>query len=433
MRVIGNEKTRNNVIFGESKINIGDSVNIRKLNRELLNSRRNLLNLRLFSDVEILIDRWTNDNKINLVFFVKERWYIYPVPILELSGIRFSEWRDEFDYDFDRLSYGLALYHTNFTKRGDPLRLVYQNGFQKQYGIGYTLPGIDKERNFGVGFAVNYEKEKGTTVGASGNEYDGELFDYDVIESKSAAASISFRKDITRRHRLRLSVSDVEVADTIVSLNPNYFEPNETKQRFSSIGYYFSSENRNLAEYPTKGHSVFGAAIYDGLWAEDLNTFYMNMQYSKYHEINDKNYLSGAVYGQYLKDDDIPFTNLISKGMGQRDITRGYQSFRLFPKSFIGLKTEYRYDLVTKRFDNIPLLPDRFEPVPFRILPKAFVDAGHSFSDQFVNDNDLNNEFLLGYGVGFDIVTIYNTPFIFEIAHNRHGEFNFNVGIGKSF
>ena len=60
MRVVGNEKTRPQVVFGESKLRIGDTISIRELHTEMLWSRRNLMNLRLFNDVEILIDRWTN-------------------------------------------------------------------------------------------------------------------------------------------------------------------------------------------------------------------------------------------------------------------------------------------------------------------------------------------------------------------------------------
>ena len=433
MRVIGNERTKNQVVYGESKINIGDSISIKELHQELRDSRRNLLNLRLFNEVEILIDRWTNDNHIDLVFYVTERWYIYPLPILELTGIRFGEWRDEFNYDFDRVTYGLSAYHFNLTKRGDRLNLVYKNGFQENYKLAYTLPGIDRERNWGAGFGVEYAKEKGTRIGAVGNEYDSELFDFDVVESKRASFSISRRKDITRRHNLSFSYTDVEVGDTIVALNPNYFAENENQQQYSSLAYGVTIEQRNLAEYPTDGHSLQFGASYDGLWDEDLNTFYTNAQFTKYHELNARNYLSGALYAQYLNDDDIPFTNLTSKNMSQRDVPRGYQSYRIFPKSFIGIKTEYRYDLVTKKIQNIPILPDRFQPIPFRILPKAFLDVGHSFSDQFVAENELNDSFLIGYGVGVDVVTIYNTPLSMEFSNNHLGEFNVNFGIGKSF
>lgn len=433
MRVIGNEKTRSRVVFGESRINIGDTINIKQLHKELQDSRRNLLNLRLFTDVEILIDRWTNENKIDLVFFVKERWYVYPIPTLELTGIRFSEWRDDYDYDFDRLTYGLTLLHYNLTGRGDLLELVYKNGFQEEFEVGYSLPGIDRERNWGAGFTVHYANKKGATISSENNDYTSELFNFDVVESKGASVSISHREDITERHTLGFSFTDMSVHDTIINLSPNYFDFNENSQRFSSIFYNVKIEKRNLAEYPTNGYSIQASASYNGLWDNNLNTFFANAQITKYYELNERNYFSGALYGQFMHDKNMPFSNLIAYDLHQRDVPRGYQNYRLFPKNYIGLKTEYRYDLITKEFENIPFLPERFEPVPFRILPKAFIDLGHTFSNQYVTNNSLNNEFLLGFGIGVDVVTIYNTPFTFEISNNRMGELNFNLGIGKSF
>lgn len=433
MRVVNNEKTRDGVIFGESKLRIGDSISITRLNQELLDSRRNLLNLRLFNKVEILIDRWTNENHIDLVFDVKERWYLYPLPVLELTGITFREWGDNFDYDFDRLTYGLNLYHFNFTERGDTFRATWKSGFQRQLGAGYVLPGIDKQRNWGISGAFNHTENKGATVGANGNEYDSPLFNETVFESNSASIGIIRRKDIIRRHSLSFIYSDIHVSDSIINRNPNYFQPNENHQKKYGLLYGFTLERRNLIEYPTNGNSIRAFAGYDGLFTKELNIFSLNAVYNHYKELTPRHFISGSAIVSVVADEELPFSNLISYGLSSSQKPRGYDQYRLFPKKYYGIKSEYRYDLITKEWGNIPLLPDRFEPVPFRILPKAYLDIAHSFSNQYVENNPLNNEFLIGYGVGFDVVTIYNTPFLFEFGGNHLGEFNFDIGIGKSF
>lgn len=433
MRVIGNKHVNDGVVIEESKIEIGDEYELFELAKVLNNCQRNLTNLRLFNEVEILIDKWTDDNEINLVFFVNERWYIYPVPVLELTGIDFNEWRTDYDLDLSRLTYGFELLHANLTNRGDVLKLKAKTGFQKNLGFSYNLDALDKERNWGVGFGFDYKNNKGAIVSAINNEYNSQILDQNVYKSKDAFFAITNRKNVTQRHTIGIGYSNYNIADTLQQLSPNFFADNSTRQEYGNISYSFVLEERNLIEYPTEGHNVQALLSYDGLLSNDLDLFSFSSTIGNYKQILPRHYLSGSLNTRYIPSNDIPFFNLSRLAISDMKMPRGYQAYRVFPKNYATLKTEYRYDLVTKRFRNIPILPDRFEPVPFRVLPKAFADFGFTSSNQYIENNELNDDFLYSFGLGVDVVTIYNSPFSFELSQNHLGELNFNIGLGKSF
>jgi hypothetical protein len=66
------------------------------------------------------------------------------------------------------------------------------------------------------------------------------------------------------------------------------------------------------------------------------------------------------------------------------------------------------------------MLAKQFETAPFALYLRAYSDAG------YVRDNSLNplntklaNEFLLGGGLGLDMVTYYDLVFRLEYSINR--------------
>lgn len=431
IHVDGNEKTLDNVIMAESKINVGDTITLNQLAVELKKSKQNILNTRLFNDVKLLISDWS-DNAITLSITVDERWYIYPIPIFELTGISFSEWINEFDADFDRVSYGLKVTDRNVRKRAERLTFTGKTGFQTQLGAGYVFTGIDKKRQWGLGFSANTLKNKGALTNAVNNNLESRLFENTALEATQASVFATYRKVINRQHSLAFSVRSANISDSVLFENPNYFADNSKRQSFVRVGYSINMEHRNLVEYPTEGYNIFGNIGYEGIGSDGLDLFTTTIVGANYQKVGKKTFLSGAVIGRYISGNTIPLSNLTAKRLDD-DVIRGYENYNLFPESHFTLKSELRYNLVDKTFQKVPLLPKQFEPMPFKIYPKLFADVSKTSSDLFVANNPLNDELLYSFGVGVDVVSLYNIPFRLEFSSNHLKENNLSFSVGKSF
>jgi len=429
--VEGNEKTLDNVILAESKINVGDSITLNELAVELKKSKQNILNTRLFTEVKLLISDWS-DNKITLNISVKERWYIYPIPIFELTGISFSEWVNEFDSDLDRVSYGMRVRHNNVRKRAERLEFTGKAGFQTQLGLGYTFTGIDKRRRWGLGFGANTFRNKGAVLSAENNNFNSQLFEERALEVTQASVFTTYRKVVNRQHGFGLSLRTANISDSVLLNSTNYFSNNSSRQSFVSAGYVINLEHRNLVEYPTEGYNILGNVRYEGIGSDGLDLFTTSLQASTYSKVGKKTFLSGSVNTRLIAGETIPFSNLASKRLDD-ELIRGYENYNLFPKSHFTLKSELRYRLIDKRFQKVPLLPKQFEPMPFQVFPKLFADGSRTSSDLFVEQNPLNDDLLYSIGVGADIIVLYNIPFRVEFSQNHLKENNLSFGIGKAF
>lgn len=428
----GAKKVREKVIFSESKLQTGQSIPLKQLREELLASRQNLLNTRLFNDVELLIFKWTNENHVSIEFQVDERWYIYPIPVVELTGITVREWREEFDRDLDRLTYGISIDHNNLTGNADRLDLDLRGGFQRQARFTYLLTGVDKKRNWGLNFSGGHTQNRGASVNATNNTFENLLFDDFVFESQSAGVGITRRKTINKRHGLQLGFQRIEITDTIQDLSVQFFENDTNEKAFGTIGYNWIIENRDLSEYPTNGESIAASAIYLGLFENNIDQVRITGNINVYRPLSEKFYISSGLHARYTPFYPDGFFTLANSRTIARQIPRGYFDFQIFPVNFVTLKSELRYQVLDKKFYKVPI-PDRFKPVPLKIYPKVYLDIAQTGAADFDNQNPLNNDFLYSYGAGIDIVTIYNTPLLIDVSRNHVGQTRLNFGIGKSF
>lgn len=434
MRVEGNKRTKDRIIFRESKLHEGDTIRLSALNQEFTQSKQNLSNTTLFNDLEIFIDKWTDTNEIDIVFQVKERWYIYPIPRVVLAGISISEWKDNFNADFKRLTFGADVYHYNLRGRGDRFKATLYTGFQKKYGIEYSIPSIDKNQNWGASVEGFYALDKGASYNTEDNQYSAILIEKgSIVETTNFAVGVNHGKNIVNQQNFQLGYSSVNVSDTLFVLNPDFLESKEKTRRSLSMSASISHENRDLAEYATKGEYYNLLVNYEQVLGQQKNVLFGKFKYNYYQPIQKKYLISAAIIGQSILDQEKSFYTRLQTTRDDKNRIRGFEGYRILPEHFIGVKTEYRYNLLDKKMNNVPIVPKAFEPVRLRVLPKLFFDAGRGFSNEFLEANELDNQFLMSYGVGVDVVSIYNMPLIFEFSKNNINETRFNIGLGKSF
>ena len=98
----GNKKTKPFVILREMTIHENDSFAAKDMDAVLLQNRLNIFNLRLFNAVDVNIKNW-DDDSLDLVIKVHERWVIVPLPIIKFADRNVTEWWRQYNHDFKRL------------------------------------------------------------------------------------------------------------------------------------------------------------------------------------------------------------------------------------------------------------------------------------------------------------------------------------------
>ena len=158
--VEGNHVTRKNIILRELVFAPGDTIEKMELLPDFKRSRQNLLNLSLFNFV-YLDARHYPGNEIDVIITVQERWYIWPVPILEYADRNLSSFLE--NRDWNRINYGMWLKWNNFRGRNEMLAGKIRLGYKEQYALEYSKPNMGKKQNhrLSAGFNFNRQHEVG--------------------------------------------------------------------------------------------------------------------------------------------------------------------------------------------------------------------------------------------------------------------------------
>ena len=81
--LIGNTKTQNDIILRELAFEKNTSYATGNLDKRIEESKKNLVNLKLFNFVNI--NKTEDKDSIEITIDVIEKWYIWPYPIFEIS------------------------------------------------------------------------------------------------------------------------------------------------------------------------------------------------------------------------------------------------------------------------------------------------------------------------------------------------------------
>jgi hypothetical protein len=84
------------------------------------------------------------------------------------------------------------------------------------------------------------------------------------------------------------------------------------------------------------------------------------------------------------------------------------------------LKTTFHHRLLSVVLHN-PLSQKAHSRIPIRVFFKTFADIGYAYNRFPHPTNTLNNTFLRSWGVGLDIVSIYDFVFKIHFSVNQLG------------
>ncbi|MEM9325346.1 MAG: BamA/TamA family outer membrane protein [Bacteroidota bacterium] len=423
--LLGNKKTKPNIITREMSLKKGMTVGDSALSALIEEDRMKIYNTNLFNEVEIQ-KLYTETTEVILLVKVTERWYIFPSIIFKLADRNFNDWWVNQGRDFSRVNLGLRYEQFNFRGRREVLNLIFQLGFERRFLVNWRIPYIEKKQKHGLQFSYSYLESR--NIGYETRDHVRIFVNDEKILRREQRAGITyrFRNSFYNRHRVALTFDHRTIDDTVALLNPNYFTNASTIQRNFDIIYEFSRDLRNNNNFATKGSLLRVRAEKTGLGIfNEVDIFDITLDYSKYFDLGKNfSYATGVtVFSSWPSRQ--PFERY--NGLGFIDLVRGYEQDLIEGPRYALFKSTLRKRLFRHEQDISKVMPiQQFHKIPLALWVKIFFDAGYveNYPEYEISER-LSNEFLYSGGVGIDIVTIHDLVIRIESSLNSQGQVRF--------
>lgn len=433
----GQRRTKVDIILRELDFGENDTIPLSMLPSRLAENELNILNTGLFTSAKITYKNWVGaTNEVTLLITVKEGWYIFPFPILEMADRNFNVWWDTYDHSLRRLNYGVRFYHTNLTGRKDQLKAVFQLGFTKKYELIYTLPYVNHSKTLGLNVNFLHTREKEIAYTTAGDEL---LFSRDsehpLLRRFRLGAGLQFRPRLDFTHRLRLTFHDNFVDEKVRSeLNPDFFLGG-LEQRYLTAAYQFEMDKRDIRPYPMHGFYLQATAERAGLFvSKNMDAMNLDATWQQFFSFGKKWSAGYVLRGKSgLRREKQPYYG--SQALGyEPDFIRGYEYYVVDGLDFAYNKTLLRYQLLNRQVDWGPYMRlESFKLMPVKLYLVLHNELGYVNNPFYADGNPLANDLLWGTTLGVDLVLYYDKVFNFELSRNRLGEYGFYLHWTFSF
>ncbi len=430
----GNRKTKPQIVLREITFLTDDTLTLPDLTSEIEESRNNLMNIGLFNEVVINIKNWVGD-AIDINVIVRERWYTFPVPSLDLYDRNLNVWWVEHNHDLKWLQFGLRYYQQNVRGRDEDLKLALLFGYSQLYQVQYNIPYINARQDLGLKFNTSYSRSKNITYGFANNK-DLIYQDVDEFQKRNLLiqTDIIYKPAFYNRYVFTLSYNDNKISDTAALLNPDYFLNGQTYQRYFTAQATIIRDYRDIAAYPLNGSyfeitlSKLGIGLFD-----NVNLISGSARYDHYIPFGKNWFVSSQNKVKLSFPTKQPYN--LDRGLGySKDYVSGYEYYVIDGQSYGYTKLDLKNRLLNvklKTSENNPFL--KGARIPITLYARMFINAGYVKDDLYFENNPLNNTLLLGGGLGFDLSLIYDTTFRFDYAINKLGEHGFYFHVNSFF
>ena len=418
--IIGNMVTRNYIVRREMSFKEGDSLLSRNLASVIEIARRNIYNTTLFLNVQVSAEKLL-ENHYKIIVYLKERWFIFPIPQFQLVARSFNEWIHVYHGALARVNYGLNFTENNLTGRKDKFKLTFINGYSQNISALYNLPYINHKlvAGFSIGGGYGRTRELPYLTNVKNQQVFYRKDEY-ITNNWYVNAGYTIRKEIFRKQVFRVRYSVINVPDSIIFLNPNYLNVNRVQQTIPDITYQFYYDNADNILYPLTGHQSRIFINKRGLgWKGGINMLSIFGEYDQYFSSHNKLYMGISMMGQLKFPFQQSYINQRALGFDENYL-RGLELYVIDGVAYSLIKFN-----VKKRVLKFTLPGIRnsktYNRIPFTIYAKTYSDLGYVYSNMS-DKSMLNNKFLYSYGFGFDVVTLYDFHLRLEYSFNQLGE-----------
>lgn len=418
--ITGNKKTKAFIILREIPFRTGEEYPLAVIVKKFEDARRQLMNTALFHNV-IVAAKGFEGNKIHITVDVKERWYLFPLPYFKPVDRNLNQWLIEQKASLSRVNYGAKVLYNNATGRNDKLRLLLVNGYTKQISFSYDRLYIDKKLKWGMNMSFAMGKNKEINYNTI-NDKQVFLKDKDAYLRTFTRGSfeLTYRRAIKTRHSFGVAYVQEAVKDTVLKLNPEYFNASGRSIHFPEIYYSMTYYDLDYIPYPTKGYAVQLSAGKRG-FNKTTNLWSLSAKASGSWHLWPKTFLNLNVYGSIKAPFKQAYFNQRFLGYGDA-FMQGYEYYVIDGVAGGYLKSTLTRELVNFNIRIPPMKKGKeAERIPVRIFGKVFGNTGYVHNPQ-PGDNFLSNKMLYSGGFGIDILTFYDVTFKLEWTFNQLGQ-----------
>jgi outer membrane protein assembly factor BamA len=418
--VVGNKKTRSNIILREVPFTAGMSFSLSLLIDLFKQGEQQIMNTALFHSVRIYASKFEG-NCLEITVEVVERWYLFPFPFFDLVDRNINQWLIDQKASLQRVNYGLKLLYNNTTGHNDKLRLWLINGYTRELSISYEKPYFDRKMQWG--FRLAARTGKGREINYNTIE-DKQVFlrTPDFIRSfASVGGELTYRKKLFARHNFGIFYFREKVEDTVLRANPDYFRVRGSINQFPELYYQFTYAKMDYIPYPREGFGTRVRFSKLGI-TPSFNLWQLHWQMMKIWPVGLKNIVTFESYAGVKLPFSQPYVN--RRFLGYEEIfMRGFEYNVVDGVAGGYLRSSFARELFRV---NIPLpgfIRKRasLSTVPFKVFGKLYSNAGYVYSPE-PGFNFLQNKFLHAAGFGIDILSLYDLTIRIEYSFNNFGQ-----------
>jgi outer membrane protein assembly factor BamA len=409
----GNKKTREKIIMRELPFEEGARYTLAELVERCRGAQARLMNTGLFLDVTVGI-AGTSGNEARILVSVKERWYFFPVPFVDVTGISYQKWISD-GMPLANVKYGLKLKHKNLSGLNDKLSFNITNGYMKELSLNYDGLPLDYQLKWALNFSFQMGQQRDIAYRTDFNKvvgmHDDNRFLYRYTHIYTSA---TWRPAIKTRHQFGMAWHDESFADTIGQLNKSYLNE-ENRVQYPEFFYNLSYQDLDFIPYPTHGLAAEASITKKGFRAP-INLWQVSARASWYHPLTPRSFINLRATGLLKLPFKQPYTMQQFVGYNEMFL-QGYESYTIDGVAGGFAKASIHRRVLDHKFGmHIKKLP-QLSSIPVKIYVKAFANAGYIYNEQPGN-NYLNNTLLASAGVGLDVVLFYDFTFHLEWSVN---------------
>lgn len=414
----GNNKTKDAVILRELPFRTGDTYTIADLVKKFEDGRKQLMNTTLFHHVLVAAAGF-HGHVVDINVTVKERWYLFPMPYFKPVDRNLNQWLVEQKASLRRVNYGAKLLYNNATGHNDKLRFWLMTGYTRQLTLGYDRLYFDKKMKWGLRFNLAAGKNRELNYNTVNDKQAFLSSSQDYLRSfVHAQAELTYRRAIRTRHSFGLAYLSEQVHDTILQLNPDYFEGGRKQIRFPELFYTMTYYNLDYIPYPTQGVAAAVHVRKSGFNSAN-NLWHIQLRGLGVLPLSPKSFVSLNAFAGVKLPFRQPYFNRRFLGYGDQFL-QGYEYFVMDGVAGGYLRAGINRQLVSF---GIPVHAKKSttDRIPVRIYGKIFGNTGYVHNPQ-PGENQLTNRFLHAAGVGLDIITFYDVVIRLEYSFNQLGQ-----------
>lgn len=411
----GNKRTRPQTILRELSFRPNEQYSLSVLVQKFAEAKKQLLNTTLFSDVVVSL-KSTQGYEAAVQITVRERWYFYPIPIVDMVDRNFQEWVKHKGMDLKRINYGIKLKYKNITGRNDKLDLNLINGYTKQVAVRYDGLILDKRMQWSSNLSVAFGKRKEINyINFNNRDMAYKNSDQFVHSYFRATVEASYRKAIKTKHTFGFGYNNEDISDTVFKLNPEFaFTKNHViyPEFFYRVQYF----DLDFIPYPTKGYAAELLLEKKG-FNKKMNLSQLSARGSATWPVSPHSFFNIRMTGVIKLPFKQPYIN--QRFIGHNNMyLQGYEDYIIDGIAGGFAKATFSRQLLNTAVHISSNKVKRLNNIPIKIYGKVFSNTGYIYNNTSLKSS-LSNQLLYSGGIGVDIVLFYDLIFRVEWSVNH--------------